>query len=482
MQQAVSSPSRNDSDKTRVPESAVKRRMAILIVDDEPGMCKFLQRALTEQFGLVETAGSIAAAEELRQRFRFDLMLVDIRLPDGSGLDWVGRLRSKNEIPDVIFITAYAEMDATIQAVRFGASDFILKPFRLEQVLSSIDRWFERLQLTQKNQAYRHHIDGLVDRIYGNRGMVGQSGPMQALNETIRQVAPTPSSILIEGETGTGKELAALAIHRHSGRNESFVAINCAGIPAELFESELFGHKKGAFTGASTNRQGMFYLANGGTIFLDEISEMPETMQAKLLRVIEERKIRPVGSDRELAVDVRLIAASNRDLREEVQRGRFREDLYYRLNVMTLHMPPLRDRVEDIPELVDHFTQNLAESLGVRPFHFSASEIARLQAYDWPGNVRELRNVVERALLLNRFPGESISDSSQRSPEEAHSDDAGAGPSIDWTLAEVEKFHMVRVLKAAEGNKSEAARRLGVSRKTMERKIRGWSEDADRQH
>jgi len=481
MQQAVSSPPKNDSDQTRVPESAVKRRMSILIVDDEPGICKFLQRALAEQFGLVETAGTIAAAEELRQRYRFDLMLVDIRLPDGSGLDWIGTLRQNNDLPDVIFITAYAEMDATIQAVRFGASDFILKPFRLEQVMASIDRWFERLQLTQKNQAYRRHIDGLVDRIYGNRGMVGHSAPMQLLNETIRQVAATPSSILIEGETGTGKELAALAIHRQSGRNESFVAINCAGIPAELFESELFGHKKGAFTGASSNRQGMFHLANGGTIFLDEISEMPETMQAKLLRVIEERKIRPVGSDREIAVDVRLVAASNRDLREEVNRGRFREDLYYRLNVMTLYMPPLRERTEDIPELVEHFTQNLAESLGVKPFHFSANEIAQLQEYDWPGNVRELRNVVERALLLNRFPGESITGAVNRPSEDPHQDTSETGPSIDWTLAEVEKFHMVRVLAAAEGNKSEAARRLGVSRKTMERKLRDWNEDARRQ-
>ena len=481
MHQAVSSPTRHDSDQARVPESAVKRRMSILIVDDEPGMCKFLQRALAEQFGLVETAGSIANAEELRQRYRFDLMLVDIRLPDGSGLDWIGKLRNNNEIPDVIFITAYAEMDATIQAVRFGASDFILKPFRLEQVVASIDRWFERLQLTQKNQAYRTHIDGLVDRIYGNRGMIGHSEPMQFLNETIRQVAATPSSILIEGETGTGKELAALAIHRQSGRNESFVAINCAGIPADLFESELFGHKKGAFTGASTNRQGMFYLANGGTIFLDEISEMPETMQAKLLRVIEERKIRPVGSDREIAVDVRLIAASNRELRDEVNSGRFREDLYYRLNVMTLHMPPLRDRTEDIPELVEHFTQNLAESLGVKPFHFSANEIARLQAYDWPGNVRELRNVVERALLLNHFPGESIAGSINQRSDNQEQNDPASGPSIDWTLAEVEKFHMVRVLEAADGNKSEAARRLGVSRKTMERKLREWNEDARRQ-
>jgi len=478
MQQAVSSPTRADSDQNRVPESAVKRRMSILIVDDEPGICKFLHRALADQFGLVETASSIAAAEELRQRFKFDLMLVDIRLPDGSGLDWVGELCRKNECPDVIFITAYAEMDATIQAVRFGASDFILKPFRLEQVIASIDRWFERLLLTQKNQAYKLQIDGLVDRIYGNRGMVGKSEPMLRLAETIRQVAPTPSSIMIEGETGTGKELAALAIHRQSGRNESFVAINCAGIPAELFESELFGHKKGSFTGASANRQGMFFLANGGTIFLDEISEMPDTMQAKLLRVIEERKIRPVGADREIAVDVRMIAASNRDLKQEVAAGRFREDLYYRLNVMTLRLPPLRERVEDIPDLVEHFMQNLAESLGVRPFRFSASEFERLQAYPWPGNVRELRNVVERALLLNRFPSESIATTSQNGASPEQQKNPGAGLSLDWTLEEVEKFHMVRVLQAADGNKSEAARRLGVSRKTMERKLRSWTENA----
>ncbi len=479
MHQAVSSPLPDETDR-RTPDRTVKRRMAILVVDDEPGMRNFLQRVLAEHYGLVETAGSIAAAEELRRRYRFDLMLVDIRLPDGSGLDWVGKLRGREEIPDVIFITAYADLDSTIQALRHGASDFILKPFRLEQIVAAIDRWYECLQLTQKNRAYRQHIDGLVDRIYGNSGMLGRSPVMQQLNEIIRRVAPTPSSILIEGETGTGKELAAWAIHCNSGRNETFVPINCAGIPAELFESELFGHKRGAFTGASHNREGMFHLANGGTVFLDEISEMPLAMQAKLLRVLEQRKIRPVGSDREIAVDVRLVAATNRDLEEEVRCGRFREDLFYRLNVMTLHIPPLRDRFEDIPELVEHFSGTLAASLGVRAYRFNEDELARLKAYSWPGNVRELRNVVERALLLGRFPDESLPAASASGESTSRVDRPERLPSIDWTLDEVEKFHMVRVLGATGGNKSEAARRLGVSRKTMERKLRAWGEDAEK--
>ncbi|MEJ2107571.1 MAG: response regulator, partial [Acidiferrobacteraceae bacterium] len=230
MEQAISAPLPTDA-KSRAPDPSARRRTAILVVDDEPGIRTFLQRALAENYGLVETADSIAAAEELRRRYRFDLMLVDIRLPDGSGLEWVGSLQREEETPDVIFITAYADLESTIQAVRYGASDFILKPFRLEQIIASIERWFAHRELAEKNQVYRQHIDGLVDRIYGNRGLLGQSAAIRQLNETIARVAPTPSSILIEGETGTGKELAAWAIHRFSGRNEAFVPINCAGIP-----------------------------------------------------------------------------------------------------------------------------------------------------------------------------------------------------------------------------------------------------------
>jgi DNA-binding NtrC family response regulator len=277
-------------------------------------------------------------------------------------------------------------------------------------------------------------------------------------------MAPTPATILLTGESGTGKEVAARALHRMSPRrNGPFVPVNCAAISAELIESELFGHVKGAYTGAQQSRDGLFYYASGGTLFLDEISELPAAAQAKLLRALEERRIRPVGSAQEVAVDVRVIAASNRDLKHEVANQRFRQDLYYRLQVLEVTMPPLRDRPEDIPLLVEHFMAQLTPNLGVAPLPLDARTLARMTDYDWPGNVRELRNLVERSLILGWF-------------------DIGGDPAIrvenctstEETLAAVEKKHILAVLNACDGNKSEASRRLDISRKTMDRKCQAW--------
>jgi DNA-binding NtrC family response regulator len=301
--------------------------------------------------------------------------------------------------------------------------------------------------------------------------MIGQSAPMQEVGEIIRQIAPTPTSVLIEGETGTGKELAARAIHRLSNLSGPLVPVNCVAISPDLLESELFGHTKGAFTGAHQARDGLFSFATGGILFLDEISEMPGTMQAKLLRVLESRRIRPVGSDRELAVDARIVTATNKNLAEEVRKGRFREDLFYRLNVVTIKMPTLRQRPEDIPELVDFLGKTLAAELGVAPPTFGREDIHALQAYDWPGNVRELRNLIERAVLLGRLPSDIMSIQGSAPGRESPTSPFPA----EWTLAEVEKSHMRRVLESAGGNKSEAARRLGISRKTLERKLRSDS-------
>lgn len=453
------------------PRQSITRPASILVVDDEAGIRNFLRRALAKQYGLVEVADSVAAAEELRRRCHFDLLIVDIRLPGRSGLEWIGDLRDNGKSPDVIFITAYADLDTTIAALRFGAVDFVRKPFRIEQILVAVERCFARRQLARENTALHHQVDEYVGRVCGMDGMVGDSPAMNTVCEMIQRVAPTPSSVLIEGETGTGKELAARAIHRCSARRGPFVPINCVAISAELFESELFGHTKGAFTHAHQPREGLFSFANNGTLFLDEISEMPLAMQAKFLRVLESRTIRPVGSDREVPVDVRVIAATNRNLEAEVRRGRFREDLYYRLNVVGLRMPALREHAEDIPDLVDYLAETLTMELGVAPILFDQQELRRLQEYSWPGNVRELRNLLERALLLGRLSVDSLTGE----PVGIGNDSAESGSNqlfpVDWKLDEVQKRHMLRVLNASGGNKSEAARRLGVSRKTLERKL-----------
>jgi len=456
------------------PAQSMRRQASILIVDDEVGIRNFLQRALAKEYGLVEVADSAEMAEELRQRYQFDLLLVDVRLPGRSGLEWVQSLRQQNVDTDVIFITAYADLTATIGALRAGATDFILKPFRLDQILTSIGRCFDRRWLVQENTALRRQVNDFTGRLYGAAGILGRSTTMLSVCDMIQRVAPSLSSVLIEGETGTGKELAANAIHDYSKRPGAFVPVNCSAISPELFESELFGHVKGAFTGAHQTREGLFSYAAGGTLFLDEISEMPMPMQAKLLRVLENHRIRPVGSDREQSVDVRLIAATNRRLSDAVKDGTFREDLHYRLNVMTIHMPPLRDHVEDIPDLVDFFMERLSDELGVKPIALSQQDLIRLQSYRWPGNVRELRNFLERVLLLGRFSWDALPGNPPVSAEPSSDQVPIHESSSDVTLEHVEKQHMLRILNAAGGNKSEAARRLGISRKTMERKLRSW--------
>ena len=443
--------------------AAVKPELAsVLVVDDEPGMCHFLRKALGKRFGLVEVAGDAETAEALRQRYRFDVVIADIRLPGRSGVEWVQEVRAQGADTAVIFMTAHADLDTAIAALRVGAFDFLLKPFRTEQMLAAVERCLAHQRVARENYLLRReagHLEG--------HGLVGTSEAMQDLCRVMKRVAPMKSTVLIEGETGTGKELAARAIHRWSGREGSFVPINCGAFTADLLESELFGHVKGAFTGAQQARDGLFTYANGGTLFLDEIGEMPLPMQAHLLRVIEERTVRPVGSNREIPVDVRIVAATNRNLADEVAAGRFREDLYYRLNVLTLRLPALRERREDIPPLVEHFVHSLSQDMGITPPAVREADLLRLMDYHWPGNVRELRNVIERCLLLNAGPGQCIAGLGPPA------DDAGDD---DVTLAAVERRHILRILALENGNKSAAARRLGIARKTLERKLKEWHE------
>jgi len=449
-----------DSDVAPLNE-ALWKHYSVLVVDDEPGMVSFLQRALTSRCGVVDTAGSVEQAEPLLRRRLYDLIVLDIALPGRSGIDWLHQLRDEGYAGDVVLMTAYADLDTAIDALRAGAADFLLKPFSLAQVLNAIQRCFERSRLLRENFVLRREVS---ERAADVEGIVGQSDVMLAACERLKRIAPTPATVLLTGESGTGKEVAARALHRMSNRAAaSFVPVNCAAIASELIESELFGHVKGAFTGAQQSREGLFYYARGGTLFLDEIGELPAAAQAKLLRVLEERRIRPVGSEQEIPVDVRVIAATNRDLKAEVAAQRFRQDLYYRLQVVEVTLPPLRERPDDLPLLVEHFISQLAPYLDVPRLELDARTLSRMAAYDWPGNVRELRNFVERSLILGWF---------DLGPEPKAS--AVVAGATDESLESVEKRHILAVLGACDGNKSEAGRRLGVSRKTLDRKCQAW--------
>ncbi len=453
-----------DNPKDNKDNTVSFRRNSVLILDDEQGIRNFLQKGLEKVFGLVEVAEDVEEAEALRQRCNFDLIISDIRLPGKSGVDWVTKIREQGSTTSVIFITAHASLETAIAALRLGASDFILKPFRMDQMMASIEGCMAHQQIQRDNIVLKRQVDQLYDS-----GMIGDCETMKSVCGVIKQIAPMPTTVLISGESGTGKELAARALHRWSGRKGSFVPVNCGAITEELMESEFFGHTKGAFTGAQKTREGLFTYANNGTLFLDEIGEMPMSMQVHLLRVLEERVIRPVGSNREIQVDVRIIAASNRDLEEEVKNGNFRQDLFYRLNVVNVCMPPLRERMDDLPALVQHFSQTLSADLGVEAQAISGEDLFQMRDYHWPGNIRELRNVMERCLLLNLKPGQCISGQS----EEVVSSGQAMGSTL---LEDVEKNHILKVLESEDGNKSAAARILGVSRKTLERKVKAWNE------
>lgn len=436
-------------------------KASVLIIDDEPGMRNFLMRTLETRCLFVDEAADTAEATRKLDERHFDIVILDNIMPKKTGLEWLAEQRAVGFYADAILMTAYADLDTAIQAIRAGAADFVLKPFRSNQILNAISRALDRSNLQRENSALKYQLRTASDHIFLRDRLVGSSATIQQTRDMISRVAPLPTSVLLTGESGTGKEVLAHSIHELSDRaGKPFVPVNCAAIPADMLETELFGHVKGAFTGADSRREGLFLHAQGGTLFLDEIGEMPIALQSKLLRVIEDRKVRPVGAEREVPIDIRFIFATNADLAADVEKGRFRADLFYRINVMQIYLAPLRDRERDVLELSELFMHKLSQQLGMPPVVIDDVVQSMLLSYHWPGNVRELRNFIERSLILGRFP---LDLKGNAAPQ------MGSG-----TLEEVERRHILAVLSDVSGNRDEASRRLGISRKTIDRKMSTW--------
>jgi DNA-binding NtrC family response regulator len=421
----------------------------------------------------VLAAGSAEEAEALLQQHRFDLVILDITLPGKSGLTLLKELREQGNACEVVLITAFADLDTAIEALRAGASDFLLKPFRVTQVLNAFKHGLERARLKRENWLLKRTLS---QRTPPAAGLVGSSIVIRGLQTALKRVSAVDSTVLLTGESGTGKELAAQALHELSLHAAGpFVPVNCATVSPVQIEIELFGQAR---TGeAAAPRDGLFVYAQGGTLFLDEVDELPLPLQATLLRVLESRRIRPAGGQQEIPVDVRIVAATNRPLADEVDAGRFRKDLYYRLQVVEIRLPPLRAHKEDIPELVAHFVATLAPQLGVEPIAVSTDEMRFLREYDWPGNVRELRNLIERSLIVGALNVSALYQDlsrTQGNPEVPPRRQAVTGPTDLQTL---EKRHILAVLESVAGDKARAAQLLGISRRTLERRCADWAEE-----
>jgi DNA-binding NtrC family response regulator len=435
----------------------------ILVVDDDAVARQLLADALRQDGHTVEVAAGGAEAIALGRAARFDVVLTDIKMGEVDGLAVLREFRQHSPETAIVLLTAFGSMDSAIDAIRQGAYDYLAKPFRKEEIRLVVRRSLEHSRLLQENARIREE---LRDR-HGSP-LIGSSPPMLEVYKLIARVSLGKSTVLLEGESGTGKELVARAIHANSPRRDHpFVPVHCAALPETLLESELFGHEKGAFTGAVASKRGLFESADQGTLFLDEIGEIGPALQVKLLRVIQEQEVRRVGSTASVKVDVRIIAATNRDLAQLVKNGKFRDDLFYRLNVVRIVLPPLRERREDIPMLAHHFLQKVSSANGLPVRGFVPETMALLERYHWPGNVRELENVIERTVSL--VPGPLIMPDDL--PEEVRKADAPpvGGDEALLTLEEVEKRHLHRVLRATGGNKVRAAKILGIDRRTLYR-------------
>jgi len=446
----------------------MKINQSILIVDDDFAHRTMLKKLLGGWGYEIFDADDGSAAIEKVQKRSFDLILMDIRMLNVSGIEALEKIKIINSAIPVIIMTAYASVDTAVAALKKGAYDYLTKPLDFDELRIAINKATEHSRLKKENEYLRERLNEKFD----TQRMIGHSPLMVNLLETVAQVAATEATVLITGESGTGKEMIANIIHYNSPRKASpFVKINCAALTESLLESELFGHEKGAFTGADRKREGKFRQAEGGSIFLDEVSEMSPAMQVKLLRVLQERELTPVGGMEVIQIDVRVIAASNKDLKKEMEQKRFREDLFYRLNVVTLNVPPLRDRKEDIPLLAQHFLEMFTAKNKKSIKSFTPQSMEKLMQYDWPGNVREMMNAVERAVVLSRSEyidaDELMPLMTNSSPADREQSDFSDNISLD----EVEKRSILGVVNACGGNKSEAARRLGITRKTLRKKL-----------
>ncbi len=453
----------------------MKDRSNILVVDDDNAHRIMLQTLIGGWGYEVAQADDGAAAIEHVKEQSYDLVLMDVRMVRVSGLEALVQIKSYNPAIPVIIMTAYSSVDTAVKALKQGAHDYLTKPLDFDKLRITIERAMEHTRLKAENRQLKESLGKHFDR----QNIIGQSPVMINLLETVAQVAPSEATVLIAGESGTGKELIAGAVHFNSSRKDGpFVKLNCAAITETLLESELFGHEKGAFTGADRRKEGRFYQAHSGSLFLDEVSEMSSIMQVKLLRVLQEREFSRVGGEKTIQVDVRVIAATNKNLTDLISKGEFREDLYYRINVVDMQIPPLRKRQEDIPLLAQHFLEMFAAKNHKKIKGFTPQALDLLIRHDWPGNVRELMNAVERAVVLSRsdylsendFPmhaGTVLNDG--RSLDTSIIDIKG-----DKSLEEVQKATILETLEAVGGNKSKAARRLGITRKTLHKKLKAY--------
>ena len=441
-------------------------RGSILLVDDEEKILKALGRALRDAGHTVTETASARHGQRLLAERTFDVLIVDNIMPELSGLDLIREFVAavpEHERPQILMMTAHATVESAIEAMKLGALDYLQKPFEIDELLVVVRRALDHQRLRTE---YRYLVSER-DEQFDHYGIIGRSRAMQEVIRRAELVAGTKSTVLITGETGTGKELVARAIHdRSAQRDMPLIKVNCAAIPETLLESELFGHVRGAFTGATTTKKGKFGLADGGTIFLDEIGTMNPTLQSKLLRVLQEREIEPLGSERTEKIDVRVIAATNRDLRQMVADGKFQEDLFYRLTVIPIEIPPLRERRDDIPALIEHFVRKHAQRIGRRVDKIDDGVLAGLQQYDWPGNVRELENTIERAVVLAAGPAitaQAVSVIGAVTQQTTGLPSLRLRQNIEW----VERETIRRALESAGGVKKDAAETMGISQRAL---------------
>ena len=443
-------------------------KTTVLIVDDEAGVRSALSGVLRDEGYVVDAVDSGEACLDRVVRAAYDVIVLDIWLPGMDGLATLAKLRERRVDAPVVMISGHGNIESAVKAIKLGAFDFVEKPLSLEKTVLVIGNAVRQSRLEAENRALRAHVDRRLT-------MVGESYVMTQLREQVAMAAPTNGRVLIYGENGTGKELVARTVHGLSRRRGGpFVEVNCAAIPEELIESELFGHVKGAFTGALLDRRGKFELADGGTLFLDEIADMSLKTQAKVLRALQEQVVEPVGGASGVRVDVRVLAATNKDLTAEIKASRFREDLYFRLNVIPIFVPPLRDRVDDIPRLADHFMSELAREYGRRRKTLDPAALGALQRYRWPGNVREMRNVLERLMIM--VPGDTITASDLSFLDGAAVVNEAEGPPVPLHEARdrFERDYILRALSGQQGNISRTADALGVERSNLYRKMRAF--------